>query len=67
MNNIESSTNSDSCNEIYNIIYNNNRNNTVNISSIHDSKNRNINISNSENYNIVISNLVNSSIGENRG
>jgi len=48
MNNIESSTNSDSCNEIYNIIYNNNRNNTVNISSIHDSKNRNINISNSE-------------------
>jgi len=31
------------------------------------SENRNINISDIENYNIVTSNLVNSSIGENRG
>ena len=30
-------------------------------------KNRNTNISDSENYNIVTSNLMNSSIGENRG
>jgi hypothetical protein len=32
-----------------------------------ESENRNTNISDSENYNIVTSNLVNSSIGENRG
>ena len=57
MNNIELSFDSDSSNEVYNI--NNSRNS--------DSENRIINISNSENYNIVTSNLVNSSIGENRG
>jgi len=39
----------------------------VNNSRNSDSENRIINISNSENYNIVISNLVNSLIGENRG
>ena len=56
MNNIELSSDSDSSNEVYNIIniiYN--RNDIVN------------NIRNSENYNIVTPNLVNSSIGENRG
>ena len=54
INNIESSTNSDGRNEIYNI-NNNNRNNIVNNSRISDSKN----------YNIVTDNVVNSSIGEN--
>jgi len=57
MNNIELSFDSDSSNEVYNI--NNSRNS--------DSENRIINIYKSGNYNIVTSNLVNSSIGENRG
>ena len=53
MNNIESNTDSDSSNEVYNINKINNRNNIVNNSD-------------SENFNIVAINLVNSSIGENR-
>jgi len=67
MNNIEQSSDSDSSNEVYNINNINIRNNIVNNSRNCDSGNRNINISDSENYNIVTSNLVNSSIGENRG
>ena len=68
MNNIELSSDSDSSNEVYNIIniiYN--RNDIVNNSRNSDIENRIISISNSENYNTVTSNLVNSSIGENRG
>jgi len=56
MNNIEISSDFDSSNEAYNINNINNSNNTVN-----NSRN-----SNSENYNIITSNLVNSSISENR-
>ena len=69
MNNLELSSDSDSSNEVYNInnININNRNNMVNNSRNSDSENRIINISNSENYNIVTFNLMNSSIGENRG
>jgi len=52
---------------VYNINYINYRNTIVNNSRNSDSENRIINISNSENYNIVTSNVVNSSIGENRG
>jgi hypothetical protein len=55
VNNIESITDSDSSNEVYNI-NNKNRNNTVNNSSISDS----------ENNSIVINDIVNSSVGENR-
>ena len=77
MNNIELSSISDSNNEVYNINHINNRNNIVNNSrisdsenssiNISDSENSSINISDSENYNIVTTNLVNSSIDENRG
>jgi len=56
MNNIESSSESDNSNGVYNINDNNNRNNIVNNSRISDS----------ENNSIVISNVMNSSIGENR-
>jgi len=56
MNNMKSSTDSDSSNEEYNINDNNIRNNIVNNSRISDS----------ENNSIVISNVMNSSIGENR-
>jgi len=49
MNNIESSTDSDCSNEVYNINNNNNRNNIVNNSSSIDSENRNYSINNSEN------------------
>jgi len=67
INNIESSTDSDSSNEVYKINNNNNnRNNIINNSSINDDENRNINISDSENNTIVINNIVNRSIGENR-
>ena len=66
MNNIESSTDSDSSNEVYNINNSNNRYNIVNKSSISNSENRNINISNSKNNSIVTDNVVNSSLGENR-
>jgi len=65
MNYIESSTDSDSINEVYNI-NNDNRNSIVNNSSISDSEYRNINISNSENNSIVTTNVVNSLINENR-
>ena len=67
MNNIEQSSDSDSSNEVYNINNINNRNNIVNNSRNSNSEYKIINISNSENYNIVTSNLVSSSIGENRG
>jgi len=63
MNNIELSSDSDSSNEVYNINNINNRNNSRNS----DSENRNNSIIDSENYIIVTSNLVNSSIDENRG
>ena len=56
MNNTELSSDSGSSNEVYNINYNNKRNNIVNNSSFSDS----------ENNNIVTINVVNSSIGENR-
>ena len=75
MNNVESSTDSDSSNKAYNInntnhinnIINNtnNINNIINNSSISDRENKNINISDSENNSIVTDNVVNSSIGEN--
>jgi len=61
MNNIESSTDSDSNNEVYDI---NNNNNIVNNSRINDSENRNIDIRDNENNSIVTNNVVNSSIGE---
>jgi len=48
MNNVESSTDSDRSNEVYNINNFNKRNNIVNNSSISDSENRNINITNSK-------------------
>jgi len=67
MNNTELSSDSDSSNEVYNINNSNDRNNIVNNNRNSDNENRIINISNSENYNIITSNLVNSSIGENRG
>ena len=57
MNNIELSSDSNCSNKVYNINNINNRNNIVN-----NSRN-----SDSENYNIVTTNLVNSSICENRG
>jgi len=44
MNNIESSTDSDSSNELYNINNNNSRNNIINNRKISDSENRNINL-----------------------
>jgi len=65
MNNIESSTDSDRSNEVYNINNNNNRNIFVNNSSISVNKNRNINSSDSKNNGILTNNVVNSSIGEN--
>jgi len=49
MNNIESNTDSDSSNEVYNIKNNNNRNNIANYSRISEREKRNINISDSEN------------------
>jgi len=64
MNNIESSTDSDSSNKLYNINNNNNKNNIVNNNRISDSKN--INIIDCENNSVIISNVVNSSIGEYR-
>jgi len=66
MNNIESSTDSDRSNKVYNINNNNNRNNIVNNGSISDSENGNINNSDSKNNSIVTINVVNSSNGENR-
>jgi len=65
MNNVESRTESDNSNEVYNINSNINRNNIVNDSSISDSENRNINISDSESNSIITNNVVNRSIGEN--
>jgi len=62
MNNMKSSTDSDSSNEEYNINDNNIRNNIVNNSNSIDSENRNINISDSENNSIVTNNVVNKSI-----
>ncbi|KAG4098638.1 hypothetical protein H8356DRAFT_1327528 [Neocallimastix lanati (nom. inval.)] len=66
MNNIESSTDSDRSNKVYNINNNNNRNNIVNNGSISDSENGNINNSDSKNNSNVTINVVNSSNGENR-
>jgi len=63
MNNIESSIDSNSGNEVYNINNNNNRNNITNNYRINDRENKNINISNSEYNSIVTNNVVNSSIG----
>ena len=56
MNNMKSSTDSDSSNEEYNINDNNIRNNIVNNSNSIDSENRNINISDSENNSIITNN-----------
>jgi len=61
MNNIESSLDSDSNNEVY-YINKSNRNNIVNNNRISDSENRNINIYDRENNSIVTNNR---SIGEN--
>jgi len=66
MNNLDSSTDSDSGNEIYNISNNNSRNSVVNNSRISDSENRNINISDRKNSSIVTNIVVNMSIGDNR-
>jgi len=57
MNNIESSTDSVSCSEVYNVNNNNNRNNIVN-SRISGSENRNISINDSENNSIVTNNNI---------
>ena len=65
MNNIESSTDSDSSNEVYNINNNNNRNNIANNSWISVRENRNTNIRDSENNSIVTDIVVNRSIGKN--
>jgi hypothetical protein len=66
MNNVESSTNSDS-NKVYNIYNNNydNSNSVVNNCNSINSENININISRSENNSIVYNNVVNRSVGEN--
>jgi len=53
MNNVESSTDCDSSNEVYNINNNNNRNNIASYSRISDRENRNINIRDSENNSII--------------
>jgi len=63
INNVESNSDSDNSNEIYNY---NNSNSVVNNSNSIDSANRNINISDSENNNIVINNVVNRSTNDNR-
>jgi len=63
---IESSSDSGSSNELYNINNNSNSNNIVNNSSFSDSENRNNNISDNENNSTVTNNVVNSSINENR-
>jgi len=65
MNNVKSSTDSDSSTEMYyinNYIY---RNNIINNRSISDRENRNIVIRDSENNSIVTNNEVNNSIDEN--
>ena len=59
MSNVESSTDSNSINEVYNIYINNNKNNIVNINSFSNRENRNINFSNSKNKSIVTNNVVN--------
>jgi len=66
MNNIESCTDSDSSNKVYNINNNNNSNSIVNNWNSIDIENRNINIINGENNSIVTNNLMNRSTGENR-
>jgi len=66
MNNVESSTDSDSRNEVYKINYNNIMNSVVINSNSIDSENKNINISDSENNGIFTYNVVNKLIGENR-
>ena len=63
INNVESNTDSDNSNEIYNYT---NSNSVVNNSNSIDSENRNINISDSENNNIVTNNVVNRPTGDNR-
>jgi len=57
--------NSDSSNEVYDISNNNNRNNIINNNSFGDSKNRNMNISDSKNNKIVTNHVVNRPIGKN--
>jgi hypothetical protein len=57
MSNVESSTDSNSINEVYNIYINNNKNNIVNNGRISESENRNINISDSENNSIATTNI----------
>ena len=54
MNNVESSIDSDSSKEVYNIINNNNRNSVVNNNNSIDGENKNINISDSENNNVSL-------------
>jgi len=56
MNNIESRTDSDISNEVYDINNNTNRNNMADNSNNIDSENRNINIGDSENSSIVTNN-----------
>ncbi|KAG4086053.1 hypothetical protein H8356DRAFT_1353258 [Neocallimastix lanati (nom. inval.)] len=60
INNVESSADSDSSNEVYNINNNNNRNNIV-IVGLMIERDRNINIRDSENNSIVTNNVVNRS------
>ena len=60
INNIESSTDSDSSNEVYKINNNNNnRNNIINNCNSIESKNRDFNISDSENNSVNFSNFLN--------
>jgi len=64
MNNVESRTDSDTSNEVFNINNNNKRKNIINNSI--DSENRNYNIGDCENDSIVTNNIVNRSIDDNR-
>jgi len=67
MNNVESSIDSNSSIEEYNINNNYNRNDIVNNSSISDRENRNVDIRDNINNSVVTNNVVYSrSIGENR-
>jgi len=65
INNVESSTDFDNSNKVYNINNNNNCNNVVGNNNSIDSENINVNISDFENNSIVTNNVVNRLIGEN--
>jgi len=62
MNNVESNTDSDSSNEVFNINNNNKRNNIIDNNNS-NSENRNINISESENNSVVTNSVMDRPIG----